>query len=140
MTTAPLIVVYDGRCGLCGRTMIWLRRMDVRRRLRFADFTTEWTELQRAAPSLDRDRCAEAMHLIDRRGRITTGFDAFRRLARAVPPLWPLLPLLHLPGIAPIGRRVYAYVAAHRSTTCTVPRPGERGADAPPGPFGSAGQ
>ena len=31
-------VLYDGGCGLCSRTVVWLRRLDLRRRLRFVDF------------------------------------------------------------------------------------------------------
>jgi predicted DCC family thiol-disulfide oxidoreductase YuxK len=117
-------VLYDGGCGLCSRTVIWLRRLDLRRRLRFVDFDCEWDRLSTMYPSLDRDACAEAMHVIDPRGRTTAGFDAFRTIARVVPPFWPILPFLYVPGIPPIGRRVYAYVARHRSTQCVLPAPG----------------
>ncbi|MGH7540224.1 MAG: DCC1-like thiol-disulfide oxidoreductase family protein, partial [Gemmatimonadota bacterium] len=62
----------------------------------------------------------------DPEGRVYRGFFAFRALARALPPLWPVLPLLHLPGVASLGVRVYDRVArargrgACRAGTCRV--------------------
>jgi predicted DCC family thiol-disulfide oxidoreductase YuxK len=43
------------------------------------------------------------------------GFYAFRRLTRLLPPLWPLLPLLILPGVNKAGEAVYAWVARNRT-------------------------
>ena len=119
-TRARLDVLYDGGCGFCSRTVVWLRRLDWGGRLHFVDVTTEWDALSRSQPSLDRGACVAAMHVIDTAGCATAGFDGFRTIAWVVPALWIIAPLLHVPGVAPIGRRVYAYVAAHRSTTCTV--------------------
>jgi predicted DCC family thiol-disulfide oxidoreductase YuxK len=115
-------VLYDGGCSLCARTVVWLGRLDLRHRLRFVDFDRDWARLSQAHPSLSRDACAEAMHVIEPGGRCAAGFDGFRSIARALPPLWPLLPILYIPGVPPLGRRVYAYVARHRSTSCALPR------------------
>ena len=117
-----LDVLYDGDCGLCSATVTWLRRLDRTGRLRFVDFNAEWDRLSARYPQLDPAACASAMHVIDGRGRITAGFDGFRTIARALVLLWPVVPVLYLPGVPPVGRRVYAYVAAHRPTTCTLPR------------------
>lgn len=116
-------VLYDGGCGVCTRSVIWLRRFDRSHRLRFRDITREWDTLSRKHPSLDAGACAAAMHVIEASGRITTGFDGFRTIARAVVRLWPLLPFLYVPGVPFVGRRVYAAVASHRTTTCALPRP-----------------
>ncbi|MGE0201790.1 MAG: thiol-disulfide oxidoreductase DCC family protein [Candidatus Melainabacteria bacterium] len=54
-------------------------------------------------------------------------YDACRRLAWATPLLWPLLPLLYMPGVGWAGERVYAWVAANRyrlgcaTTACQLP-------------------
>jgi hypothetical protein len=65
-------------------------------------------------PAIDaRSRC-QSMHLVDGRGRVTAGSDAFRRLAWVLPAAWPILPMLYLPGVAPVARRAYAFVAARR--------------------------
>lgn len=113
-------VLFDGGCGLCTRTVAWLRRLDRQHVLRFVDINTEWDAVIAHFPGLDRDACAVAMHVIAPDGRITTGFDGFRTIAWALTTLAPLAPVLHLPGVPFIGRRVYRYVAAHRSTTCTL--------------------
>jgi len=114
-------VLFDGGCGLCTRSVAWLRHLDRHQMLRFVDITTDWEAIATAHPGLERDACAVAMHVIDPDGRITTGFDGFRTIAWVLTTLAPLAPFLHVPGVPFIGRRVYRYVAAHRTTTCTVP-------------------
>ncbi len=114
-------VLYDGGCGLCTGTVSWLRRLDWRGQLRFRDVMAEWESLSHAHPSLDAVACATAVHVVDVRGRITQGFDGFRTLAWAIPVLWPVLPILYVPGVPIIGRRVYAWVASRRTTTCVPP-------------------
>ena len=115
-------VLYDGGCGLCERTVAWLRWADLRRRLTFTDINRDWDRLKQRHPSLDRDACLDAMHVVAPDGTITAGFDGFRTLARVVPALWPAWPLLFVPGVPPIGRRVYRHIAQHRSTTCRLPQ------------------
>lgn len=122
MEVMTLDVLYDGDCGLCSATVRWLRRVDLAGRLRFVDINAEWDRLVGRHPHLDAAACASAMHVIGPGGRITVGFDGFRTIARALVLLWPVVPILYLPGVPPVGRRVYAYVAAHRPTTCTLPR------------------
>jgi hypothetical protein len=43
-----------------------------------------------------------------------SGFDAYRVLALALPPLWPLAPWLFFPGVSTLGKWVYGYVARNR--------------------------
>ncbi len=123
MGDSQFLVLFDGGCGLCTRTAAWLRRLDRQHTLRLVDINTEWDALAAAYPGLDREACADAMHVIAPDGRITTGFDGFRTIAWVLTPLAPLAPFLHVPGVPFVGRRVYRYVATHRSTTCTVAAP-----------------
>src|SRR5829696_7171869 len=94
-------VLFDGDCGLCLRTVAWLRRLDLFGRLRFSDIDADWERLAAAHRTLDRDACVAAMHVIAPDGSITAGFDGFRTLARVVAPLWVTVPFLYLPGVAP---------------------------------------
>jgi len=58
--------------------------------------------------------------------KIETGFDAYRAIAWSIPLLIPLAPLLYLPGVPAIGRRVYAAVARRRLRGgCPVPNRSE---------------
>lgn len=118
---APVLdVLYDGGCGLCTRTMGWLRRLDWLGRLRWVDINANWDQLEQMYPAVRRDRCVDEMHVVRADGGVTAGFDGFRTIAWHVPLLMPVAPLLHVPGVPAVGRRVYRYVATHRSTTCQV--------------------
>ena len=120
---ADIVVVFDGACGFCSRSAVVVRRLDLGRRLRFVDANADWPSLAAAYPSLDADACLAEMHVVDGAGpaaRITAGFYAFRRLAWVLPIAWPLVPLLYVPGVPAIGRRVYRFIALHRSTTCSL--------------------
>jgi len=65
-------------------------------------------------PGLDPARLMAEMHVVAPDGRVDHGFRAFRRLAWDLPPLWPLVPLLYLPGVPTIGQRLYLWVARNR--------------------------
>lgn len=120
--TLSLDVLYDGGCGLCTRTVWWLRALDWRRRLRFVDINANWERLEQLYPGVRREACVDEMHVVDADGGVTAGFDGFRTLAWKVPLLVLVAPLLYVPGVPWCGRCVYRYVATHRSTTCALPR------------------
>ena len=107
-------VIYDGLCPLCIRTMTVVDVLDGGQRLEYVDLETDWAQAQRRAPGLTRDAALAAMHVVTPDGRTHRGFDGFRVLAGATPALLPLAPLLYVPPIPPIGRRIYGWVAARR--------------------------
>ena len=129
-------LMFDGACGLCQRTVAVLRRLDVGERIAFLDALNDWTRVHHEFPTLTQEQCLETMHVVTPRGRVHTGFDAYRALAWSVPVVWPAAPFLYLPGVPWVGRRVYARVAARRHRLgCPVP---SRGAPPVGGP-GSGG-
>jgi predicted DCC family thiol-disulfide oxidoreductase YuxK len=118
-------VFYDGHCGLCLRSVFWLELMDWLGRLKPVDFRD--ADARKAeAPDLSLEALDRALHVrfpaagpeqsrVGRGdGKTLNGFDAFRALAWHLPPLWVAAPFLYLPGIPPIGRRIYARIAARR--------------------------
>ena len=109
----PLIVLFDGGCPICRRTVRTLRRLDWLERLQFADATDEEIR-RRLAPALTLDEAMRQMNVVDGRGRLSGGFDAQLRIARRVPALWLFGVLGALPGVCQIGSAVYRYIAAHR--------------------------
>jgi predicted DCC family thiol-disulfide oxidoreductase YuxK len=114
--------LYDGSCGLCQRTVAVLRRLDLGGRVEFLDALADWPSIHAAHPSLVQEDCIRTMHVVTRDGRVATGFDAYRSIAWSLPLLWPVAPLLYVPGVPAFGRRVYAAVAARRHRTgCPVP-------------------
>jgi predicted DCC family thiol-disulfide oxidoreductase YuxK len=123
MTTSPattalrpqtMTVLYDGRCEFCRRSVHLLRKLDWRGRLHFAD-GRDAMNLPPTSEPLDPRRLLEEMHVVTPDGRrVYHGFGAFRRISWQLPPLWPLVPFLYVPGVPWLGQRIYLWVARNR--------------------------
>ena len=114
-------VVYDGMCPLCLRTMVTLDFLDLRRRLAYLNLETDWQRVTALAPRLTPEEARAAMVVIAPGGARYSGLSAFRQLARLLPPLWPALPILHVPLSTPVGGWLYDRVAANRKRLhCTA--------------------
>jgi predicted DCC family thiol-disulfide oxidoreductase YuxK len=117
---------------LCRKSRDILKRLDWFDRLRF-DNARDPEKVPACNPPLEPGRLLEEMHLLTPEGgRVYHGFAAFRWMAWRLPALWPLLPLLYIPGIGRLGQRVYLWVARNRFQL--VPCHG--GVCSPPGPPG----
>ena len=108
---------YDGQCGFCSRSTCALILMDWLRRLRPVNFRSA-QEHRTWAPDLLMKDLDRTVHVRFPDGKIFTGFCAFRALATHLPPLWPVAPLLYLPGMKFVGDRIYKRIAARRKQ-CT---------------------
>lgn len=111
-------VLYDGRCAFCRKSIFMLQILDHLRRLRCVNFY-DAAARKEIAPDLTLDALKKEMYVVvptPGRSRVSMygGFYGFRRLARHLPALWPLVPLLSVPGVPFIGRHVYAFIAARR--------------------------
>jgi predicted DCC family thiol-disulfide oxidoreductase YuxK len=72
-------------------------------------------------PHLTDERCMRAMQLVLPDGRVLEGADAVPELLRRIPRWGWAAALFSLPGIRPIGRRVYGWIAANRMRiSCAV--------------------
>jgi predicted DCC family thiol-disulfide oxidoreductase YuxK len=110
----PAVVLYDGACPLCQRSVAILKRLDWRRKLAYQD-ARDVAHLPETAVPLDPNRLLQEMHLVTpNRKKVYAGYRAFRWMAGRIPLLWPIWPLLFLPGIPWIGQRVYRWVAKNR--------------------------
>lgn len=129
MTENLLHVIYDGRCAFCVRTLGVLGALGLRRRMLCHDSHRAETAL--SFPELEGRDVRDAMYVVVAGEPPYRGFYAFRRLLRASPWLWALLPLCYLPGAGLVGTRAYAWVARNRmrfgcrSDLCALP-PGPR--------------
>jgi predicted DCC family thiol-disulfide oxidoreductase YuxK len=108
----PVQVFYDGDCGLCQRTARILQRLDVLGQLDWVDFRTAKVDIDPAR--LEHEMASRSG------GRTYFGFSAYRALSWRLPIFWPLLPLLYLPGVRPIGDAVYRRIAARRYGVCEI--------------------
>lgn len=126
------VVLYDAGCGLCIRSITWLRYWDWLERLDLrplADATHDEGGGM-ATAGLEPEELRRAMHVLLPDGNVESGFFAFRRLLRELPPVWPLLPVFHLPGAGLVGPRIYRWIARRRhrrlcdAADCRMHEPG----------------
>ena len=108
------IVLYDGQCALCQKSVSLLKKLDWLGALDYADARHPGPALLGRLP-VPPERLLDEMHLLPAAGgEVYHGFRAFRWMAWRLPLLWPALPLLYLPGAAAVGQRIYLWVARNR--------------------------
>jgi predicted DCC family thiol-disulfide oxidoreductase YuxK len=108
------LVLYDGACPLCVRSVELLKKLDWLHRLTYWN-VRDPGGLPAHHPRLDPRRLLQEMHLVVPGGReVFHGFGAFRWMAWRLPLLWWLLPLLYVPGVPALGQRLYLWVARNR--------------------------
>jgi predicted DCC family thiol-disulfide oxidoreductase YuxK len=104
-------VIYDGECGICRQSVDLLKRWDREHVLRYVPFQDEATvaRFRIALPAL-----AAAMHLVLPNGRVFAGADAAPELLRLLAGKRWLAVWFRIPGVLPLARRLYAWIAARR--------------------------
>lgn len=107
-------VTYDGMCPICLRTVAILGYLDLRERLMLTNLEDPDAHLV-VPPTITAADLHTQMHLVDPAGRAYSGFLAFRALTRLLPPLWPIVPLVYLPGVTWLGAQAYRHIASSRA-------------------------
>ena len=112
--TRNAILLYDGDCAFCCKSVGILKRLDWLRRLQYQN-CRETEKLPTSAVPLSPDLLLEQMHLLtpDRK-YVYRGFRAFRWMAWRLPLLLAIAPLLYIPGVPKIGQRIYLWIARNR--------------------------
>jgi predicted DCC family thiol-disulfide oxidoreductase YuxK len=106
-------LIYDGECGFCRQAVDLVRRWDRERRIALVPFQDQ---ARVAAFGIPLPALAAAMHLVlaPPDGRVFAGADAAPEILKLLPRrrwlAWPFL----LPGVLPLARRVYAWIARRR--------------------------
>ena len=107
-----LTVLYDDRCGKCRRYIRLSTWLDLAGRLEPIGLSNP--RIAREFDHFDPDALNFEMHVIDSKGRVFRGFYAIRRIAQAVPLMWPFAALLFIPGVSAAGEPIYAWIARTR--------------------------
>ena len=108
------IVLFDGDCAFCQRSVRILKSLDWFKRLTCQN-AREQERWPAAAEPLSLPKMLDEMHLVTPdRQKTYAGFSAFRWMAWRLPLTLPLAPFLHLPGILWLGNRVYRWIAKNR--------------------------
>ena len=107
-----VVVVYDGECGFCRRSVDEIRRRDRDRRMVYLPRSTPGIEEK--LPALAEGDFDTGIRVFDPDGTIHVGADGIRHIASQLP-IWRRLAWAYdLPIIRPLARRAYAWVAANR--------------------------
>jgi predicted DCC family thiol-disulfide oxidoreductase YuxK len=120
---APAVLIYDGDCAMCRASALWLMRRALGGGARDVEILPCRSADRRARfPQVDEAACLAAMQLVLPDGRVLSGADAVPELLRRIPRWRWLARLFELPGMAPLARRVYAWVARNRMRlSCRLP-------------------
>jgi predicted DCC family thiol-disulfide oxidoreductase YuxK len=119
---APAVLIYDAECPMCRASALWLMRLALSRgRLEILPCRSS----VRAArfPQISEEACLTAMQLVLPGGDVRTGADAVPELLRRIRGLGWLAGLFALPGMRPLARRVYGWIARNRmKISCALGR------------------
>lgn len=117
---STLDVVYDGGCGICRTTIALFKSLDWSRRLVIVDLN-RWEDVRAKHTRLDQAECVRDLHAVTAGGTVVVGYDAYRAISARIPLLFWFAPLMALPPVRQVGRRIYRRVADNRATTaCAV--------------------
>lgn len=106
-------LIYDGECGFCREAVGLVSRWDRNGVLALVPFQDE---ARIATFGLPLPALAAAMHLVlpPPDGRVFAGADAAAALLRLLPGKRWLAWIFRVPGVLPLARRVYAWIARRR--------------------------
>ena len=108
------IVLFDGACPLCQRSVSILKKFDWFNALHYQD-ARDVKNLPATEVELSPKKMLDEMHLLTpNRKQAPAGFRAFRWIAWRLPLLMPLAPFLYSPGVPWLGNSVYLWIAKNR--------------------------
>lgn len=113
-------IFYDADCSLCARSAVWFNRMLERRGFRLLPLQTPGAADR---VGVTPETLFARMHLLKRDGRRFAGADAFVEIARHVNWARPIAAVGEWPGVLPLLRRCYDWIAAHRYCVGRTCRP-----------------
>lgn len=118
------MVLFDGTCNLCNRSVQILLRLDRGRRLRYAALQGNWGQTHVPGPV-----AVESTMFFWEKGKLFGGYEAVLRIGRVLyPGLRFLFDLLAAKTLAYPGQRLYAFIARNRyawfgQSHCLMPDP-----------------
>lgn len=106
------VLIYDGQCNFCRRSVRTLYVLDWTRRLTFISLHDE--RVPQRWPGLSYDQLMDQIWLASPGGETYGGADALRYLSLRMPAMWLSAPLLNFPFTMPLWRKIYRFIARNR--------------------------
>ena len=119
---APAALIYDAECAMCRASALWIMRRALSRgALEILPCRSGAT--RQRFPQVTEAACLTAMQLVLPDGRVLSGADAVPELLRRIRGWGWVAAVFALPGIRPLARRLYAWVAQNRmKISCALDR------------------
>ena len=118
LATATLI--YDAECSMCRASALWLMRRALSGGA-LEILPCRSSVRRKRFPQVAEEACLTAMQLVLSDGRILSGADAVPELLRRIRGWGWVAGVFALPGIRPVARRLYAWIARNRMRiSCAV--------------------
>lgn len=111
------VILYDGNCSLCKRTVKTLAFFDIFHQLEFVNFLSQEAEKVYKPLNLTLQDLLFDMHIVEGT-RTWKGYEAYQRISLRLPLLWVLVPFLFFGPIKRIGINYYRKIADSR--TCVI--------------------
>lgn len=110
--TGAILIVYDGACAFCQRSIAAIRQRD--RQGQFVYLPRQTPGLEERYPQLAVGDFETGMRLIEPDGTMHIGADAIHQIASRLPSLRWAAWMYHVPIVHAVTRRIYSWVAANR--------------------------
>ena len=119
---APATLIYDAECAMCRASALWIMRRALSRgALEILPCRSGVT--RQRFPHVTETACLTAMQLVLADGHVLSGADAVPELLRRIRGWAWVAAVFGLPGVRPIGRRIYAWIASNRmQISCALER------------------
>jgi predicted DCC family thiol-disulfide oxidoreductase YuxK len=111
MSVDRATLIYDGECGFCREAVAMVAKWDREHRVTLIPFQDQ---ARVAAFRIPLPALAAAMHLVLPDGRVLAGADAAADVLRLLPGKQWLAGVFAVPGMLPVARRVYGWIARRR--------------------------
>ena len=110
---ARAVLIYDEECPMCRASALWLMRL-ARSGGQVEILPCRSPVRLARCPQISEAACLTAMQLVRPDGRVLAGADAVPELLRRIRGLGWLATLFAIPGMRPLARRVYGWIARNR--------------------------
>ena len=119
---APATLIYDAECAMCRASALWIMRRAL------SSGTLEILPCRSGVrrqrfPQVSEEACMTAMQLVLPDGGVLSGADAVPELLRRIRGWGWVAAVFALPGVRPLARRLYAWIASNRMRiSCALDR------------------
>lgn len=123
----PAVLIYDGVCPVCRKTVAWIR--ENMRKEAFVMIPCQSEEARTRFPSVEQAVCMQAMQLVLPDGEVLSGEKALPEIVKRLKRYSPAAALFDLPGSEILSRSFYRWFADNRYHIANVLFPDKKKRD-----------